>query len=966
MHLPTAFAVGLVALIVGGLLFAVLIQTTRRLTTAEREARRFKREADIAVALRDNPSLGFVVADRHGVIVDCNETAERLLQTPREHMVGRRHTTDYYAPEELQDELAALYRESGAPAVGAPELLRLRLESGARAVEREMYWLKPDGARFAVNVMISPLADVHGALDGFLLTFRDIGVRRNAEQMARSRQRLIEQFVLHTPASISLLDRQLNYVAVSQRWVTDFKLGTQNLVGSPFLDQFSPMARRWRDVLERCLAGCEEGREEDTLQLPDGSEIVFAWRCRPWHDSDGSIGGLALYAETLAERRLIQRRLLDSENRLREAQSIARVGSWEFDLRSRRLAWSEEAYAIHELPVGLPITLEQTEKFFIGNSRELFQRSLQNALNQSRAWDFEADLETAKGQKLFVRCIGRIEMEGDRPHAIHCTVQDITDRKRIERELARAKDEALAQARLKADFLAAMSHEIRTPLNAITGMTSLLAHTKLDDEQREYVSTVRGACDSLLAIINDILDFSKIESGKLELENEPYSLLACVETALDFVAGRAQDKGLEVACWVDPLLPPWLLGDITRVRQVITNLVSNAVKFTPSGEVFVSCRALAGTDGRPCVRVTVRDTGIGIRGDVLPHLFHAYTQADATIARTHGGTGLGLAICRRLTELMEGRIWAESEPGRGSRFHFEIPLLPADMAAPELDYPADILRGRRFLVVDDHPSSQEVIQLHLEAWGALGVSATSPLSGLALLRSGEVFDGIIVDYDMPIMDGVTFARGLQDHPGCPPMVLLAPLGKKASALQEGIFEMVLTKPLKAYQLRAAISRIFVRRLDKSQKSANTVSGSAVDLQVSEPLRARVLIVDDNLINQSVARTLLEQVGATAAIAASGEAALRQLRRENFDFVLMDMQMPGLDGAETTRRIRKEIPVDVQPVVIALTAYATSENRDKCLNAGMDDFIAKPLDPVLLGTTVRRWIEARRAHNAHPI
>jgi PAS domain S-box-containing protein len=958
MHLPTAFAVGLVALMVGVVLFAVLVQTTRRLTLAERQLRRLGREGDVARALRENPSIGFLVADRHGVIVDCNLAAELMLQVTRDDLLGRRHTTDFYAPEELRDELAALYRESGAPAVGAPELLRLRIESGARAVERELYWVRSDGSRFAVNVMISPLNDTHGALEGFLLTFRDIGVRRNAEQVARSRQQLIEQFVLHTPAAIALLDRKLAYVAVSQRWVTDFRLNSANLVGTPFLDQFSPSARRWRDILERCLAGAEEGRDEDSLLLPDGSEQLMAWRCRPWHDADGSIGGLAVYAEALAERRLIQRRLLESEARLREAQALARVGSWEFDLRSRRLEWSEEAYAILGLPQGLPMTLEQTERFFTGPSAMHFQAALQSAFSLDRGWDFEGDIENARGERLVVRCIGKVGFVADKAVTLHCIVQDITERKRFERELARAKDEALAQSRLKAEFLAAMSHEIRTPLNAVTGMTSLLAHTKLDEEQGEYVSTVRGACDSLLGIINDILDFSKIESGKLELEHEPYNLLSCIESALDFIATRAQEKGLEVACWVDPLLPNWLSGDITRMRQVVCNLVSNAVKFTQSGEVFISCRAAVGSEGRPCVRVTVRDTGIGIRREVLPHLFHAYTQADVSIARTHGGTGLGLAICRRLIELMEGRIWAESEQGRGSRFHFDIPLVPAEMPAPELGFPADILRGRRFLVVDDHPSSQEVIQLHLEAWGALGVSATSPLSGLALLRSGEVFDGIIVDFDMPIMDGIAFSKALQDHPHCPPLLLLAPLGKKATALQEGLFEAVLSKPLKAHQLRGALSRVFARRL--GIKGTARATPTAPDLLVSEPLRARVLIVDDNLINQSVARTLLEQLGATAAIAASGEAAVRQLRREAFDFVLMDMQMPDLDGVETTRRIRREIPIDSQPVIIALTAYATTENRDKCLNAGMDDFLAKPLNPPLVSETFRRWMEARRA------
>lgn len=956
MLLPTALALGAVAVLLGVVLFGILVETTRRLHTAQRERNSLRHRAALAQTLYDNPSVMVVVADRHGTITDCNQTVEAKLGYTRERLLGQKRTTDLYIDEDLREELASLFRETGAPVSGPPELARLRQESGARAVEREYTWLTAKGERLPISCTISPLIGEQGVLDGFVLTVHDLTERKAIERTARNRQLLIEQFVLHAPASIALFDRQLRYLAVSRRWLDDLRLGSSQVVGTPFIEDHSATARRWRDALKPCLEGIEQVRDEDTLMLADGSEQLIAWRCQPWYEANQTIGGVALHIEVLAEKRLTQRRLRESEARLKEAQALAHIGSWEFDLVARRLTWSEEAYRIHELPIGSPVTLEQIERFYAPNSRPVFRQALHQAVNHNQGWDFDAELETGQGRRIWVHTRGTVDVQAGRPVAIRCTLQDITERRRIEIDLSEARKEALAQARLKAEFLAAMSHELRTPLNAVIGMSHLLASTQLDDEQRECIQTVRGAGDTLLSVVNDILDFSKIESGKLELEQQPYTVTSCIEAAFDFVAARANEKGLELNSWVDPLLPPWLTGDITRVRQIVANLVGNAVKFTEKGEVFVSCRAMVGGDGRPSLQFTVRDTGIGIRREILPHLFHAYTQADVSIARTHGGTGLGLAICRRLVELMQGRIWAESEPNKGSSFHFQIPLIPAESPAPEQPFPAHALKGRRFLVVDDHPSALEVLQLHLEAWGAIAVPATGAMPALALLRRGEVFDGVIVDQVMPGMDGIAFARALEDQPTCPPLFLLAPIGQKATAIEQGIFQAVLTKPLKPQQLRTSLARTYA--LKEITAQLPSLPG-APDLQQSDPLRIRALIVDDNLINQSVARTLIEQLGGTAVIASSGAAALRQLRRETFDFVLMDLQMPELDGNDTTRRIRKELPVEQQPVVIAVTAYATAENRDSCLNAGMDDFLAKPLQVDTLGEVLRRWVEARR-------
>ena len=934
-------------------LLIALARQRRALARARREVDDAHRQAALAQAILANPGLALIAADTAGVIRLFNPAAEHLLGYGAESVVDRLVTTALYAPEELRAEREHLALESGENTLGAPETARLRAAPGGRACEREWTLVRSDGSRVPTHVILTALRQPGGRLDGFLLTARDITAQRAATQAAQARKTQLEEFFRHAPAAIALLDRNLNYLAVSERWTSDYRLAETDLTGRAHLDIFPTTPRHWRDIYRRCLAGAAEQSDEDIVVLADGSEQTVRWECRPWREADGTVGGIAIFSEVLTEKRLAEKKLLESEARLRAAQSLARVGSWEYDVGTETVSWSTEMYRLHDLPAGHPMTLDQALSFYPAAHRRAFDTALHHALKTGTPWDLELQLETASGRALWARSIGQPELRDGQPLRIRGTFQDISERKAAEAALTRAKDEALEAVRAKAEFLANMSHEIRTPLNAVIGMTSLLLGTPLDPEQREYVGTVRTASDNLLSLITDILDFSKIESGKLELEQQPFSLHECVESALDLVAPRAVEKGLELCSWIDRSVPAILVGDVTRIRQIVVNLLTNAVKFTSQGEVFISATSRAVPGEAPRLRVTVRDTGIGIPADRLHRLFQSFSQVDSSTTRVHGGTGLGLAISRRLVEFMRGTLWVDSEPGRGSRFHFEIPRPPVERSEDPVPHGFARVRQSRVLVLDDHATSREILRLHLESWGTAVECVASPLAALGLVRKGEQFDAVIVDHLMPGMDGIEFTRQLHATPEGAglPAVLLTALGRKSAASADGLFAAVVAKPFKASQLLYAIARALDH--DRADTPPAPAPTPAITLATT-----RVLVVEDNPVNQRVARALLARMGVDADLAAHGREALECTLRQPYDFVLMDIHMPEMNGLEASREIRRLLPADKQPVIIALTASTTARDREACFAAGMDDFLPKPVRADELHGRLLLWQEKR--------
>lgn len=529
-------------------------------------------------------------------------------------------------------------------------------------------------------------------------------------------------------------------------------------------------------------------------------------------------------------------------------------------------------------------------------------------------------------------------------------VTDLTKRKQIELTLASARDQALEASRLKSEFLANMSHEIRTPLNAVIGMADLLLETPLTAEQRDYTQTIHNSSDVLLALINDILDFSKIEAGKMEVEERPFDLRLCVEEALDVVANKASVKNLELAYIFSREIPQHVVGDMVRVRQVLVNLLNNAVKFTEDGEIVLSISLQ--NQGRnpaapPQLLFAVRDTGIGIPKTRRDRLFKTFSQVDASTTRRYGGSGLGLAISKHLVELMQGRIGVESEDGHGSTFYFTLPLRVAE-EQPQAPVSSDQrhLVGKHILIVDDNATNRLILDRQVQSWGMKTTVFAAGQEALDWLAAGQRCDLAILDMQMPELDGLMLAARIRQMADLPafPLVMLSSVGQQIGR-KEGLFAANLTKPVKQQQLLAVLSDLLGQTAVSPHTSfqpAPAPAESMIDPAFSQTYPLRILLAEDNLINQKVALRILERLGYQADLAANGQEVLEKLDGDTYDLVLMDVQMPVMDGVTATKAIRESWPPARQPQIVAMTANALSQNRQEYLDAGMDDYISKPV------------------------
>jgi CheY-like chemotaxis protein/signal transduction histidine kinase len=534
----------------------------------------------------------------------------------------------------------------------------------------------------------------------------------------------------------------------------------------------------------------------------------------------------------------------------------------------------------------------------------------------------------SRGEKIY---------EDGRPVRIAGATVDVTEQVVASQKLEAALEVALEASRLKSTFLATMSHEIRTPMNAVIGMTGLLLATDLDAVQRDYTETVRSSGDALLGIINDILDYSKIESGKLELELRPFELEELVEGAVGLVSAQVSNKQLVMLVDVRGDPPTYVVGDATRLRQVVVNLLANAVKFTAQGEVMITVGTRDSPEGGLTLDVAVTDTGIGIPDDRLDRLFVSFSQVESSTTRIYGGTGLGLAISARLVKAMGGRIDVKSQVGQGSTFSFSIPTQRAEPPGASSQPAAADLRGVHLLVIADNANSRRIIAGHLERWGATTDVANGASAAIGLIEGDRRYDVGLVDLDKPGKDGADLAIALRSRPGYQhlPLILLNPRTQRDERLEAGKSVVHMSKPTKFSHLRRAVS-------EAVGVSAPVSVRPDAAAPPPIPLPLRILLVEDNPINQKVASLMLQQQGYRTDVAGNGVEALAALRRARYDLVLMDVQMPEMDGLEATRHIRSELAADQQPTIVAMTASATTEDRDQCLLAGMDDYLSKPI------------------------
>ncbi len=702
---------------------------------------------------------------------------------------------------------------------------------------------------------------------------------------------------------------------------------------------------------------------EVRMRTRDGTYRWF--RIRGTVERDDSGGPLRLSGSTqdITRRKTAEAARIEAEQRLERAIRGSSDGFFEYSVPEERMWYSPRVGEMLGYPAGEPTP--RLIELMTPEDRERVEDAVQRHFRGEAPYDIVYPLRTRQGEWRWFRARGLCERDAaGKPTRFSGSVQDITTQREAEAALVAAKEVAAAANRAKSEFLANMSHEIRTPMNGVLGMTELLLDTELVPVQREFTETIRTSAISLLGVLNDILDLSKIEADKLEIEQVEMDVRECVEDVGTMMAVQAAAKNLELIVNVDPTIPDLVLGDPHRLRQILTNLVGNAVKFTQQGEIVLEALVVGVQAGKALLNFEVRDSGAGMSPEVMDRLFQPFVQADASTTRRYGGTGLGLSIVKRLVELMGGRVGVASQSGAGSTFTFTLPCPLVDGAVSSAAVESVSPRERSVLVVDDNATNQRVLCGQLRPAGYAVETAGSVVQALEQLvrsaREGKCFDVVIADDQMPDCDGPQLATRLRSFPelGATRLIMLTSLDRHGNLerLSELGFAGYLTKPVRGRELRACIERVLELDADREAvlPSRRVVTRGSLAFEKGAPrYRGRVLVVEDNSVNQQVTRRFLERLGCEVAIAENGQRAVEFCARERYDLILMDVQMPIMDGLAATREIRKHEEPDRHVPIIALTASAMTDELERCIAAGMDGLLTKPLEPLRLGETLAR-------------
>jgi PAS domain S-box-containing protein len=717
-------------------------------------------------------------------------------------------------------------------------------------------------------------------------------------------------------------------------------------------------------AMRRAIRAAEPFHGEIYNYAKDGRGYWLSLSITPFFNDDGQLEGFIAIELDVTERKLAERVQRDQEARFRDL--AANVPGVIYQWRAGADGRGDFTYVSPRMEEFFGIPVERADEFadrIHPEDRVRWEASVIEAITSLSTWHFEGRIILHDGQMLWWQGISRPLKAPSGEVLFNGVILDITERKRVESELIAAREAAFEASRIKSEFLANMSHEIRTPMNGVIGMTGLLLDTRLTPEQREFVETIRMSGEALLFIINDILDFSKIEAGKMELEEVDFDLRQIVEETLEMLAEQAATKGLELASLIHHRVPQIVHGDPGRFRQILLNLTSNAIKFTPQGEVFVEVDGVEDVDGSVCVKVSVRDTGIGIPAKVQKNLFSAFSQADSSTTRKYGGTGLGLAISKRLTELMHGDIGVISEPGKGSTFRFTLIF---GKCKRTVDPPPAVLSGVRALIVDDNQTNRKVLTHQALAWGMIPSQAEDGDEGLRMLRAAvkesKPFHIAILDFMMPNMDGLELARTVKASPEIAgvKLVLLTSFlhrGHTDAARQAGI-AATLAKPVRqSYLYDSLVSALLPSAGEPPETPAAEALAPAATVATASKM---LLVAEDNPVNQKVITRQLSKLGYRADVVGNGVEVLEAMKRIPYSLILMDCQMPEMDGFAAAAEIRRREGSRHRTPIIALTASALPGDREQCLAAGMDDYVSKPVKAEELQEVINRWLHAQEA------
>jgi PAS domain S-box-containing protein len=798
-----------------------------------------------------------------------------------------------------------------------------------------------DGAGAVLWCKAFPLLDSKGNIVGAIESIRDITERKRSEEALGEINEKLQALIQASPLAILTCSPEgevLSWNAAAERifgWTEAETIG--GMLSMVPEDKMNESRALFEIVLQgKMFTGVELQRKRK-----DGTLIDISFSSAPIKDAKGRIRGIMAVMDDITKRKADERSLRENLNFLQRLMDTIpspicykdKNGRFEgCNLAFERLVGMSKEDIIEKTAYDL-FPKEQADRCCASDAALLREPGIKIR---------ETTLELKDCRRVNAISNKATYADGDgNLGGIVDVIIDITERKEAEEELKKAKETAEAAARVKSEFLANMSHEIRTPLNAVIGMTGILLDAKLTAEQKDCIETIRSSGDTLLAIINDILDFSKIESGKIELECRPFDLQCCIEESLDLNAARAAEKGLNLAYIIDEFLPKVIFGDITRLRQILVNLINNVVKFTEVGEVIVAVTAASNADE---IHFSVKDSGIGISRDQADRLFRSFSQVDTSTSRKYGGTGLGLAISKRLVELMGGRIWADSQAGKGSTFHFTVPAKPAFARPMPYHLPSQPrLAGRRLLVVDGNETNISIMEQMARSWSMQPFTA-STVMGAVEMASTEELDLAIIGTGIYGTDPIALARQIREFKEELPVVLLTSIGWKKSD-DCGQFAGFLTKPIKPLQVYDVLLGIF------DKKGALDVGVQRMEHD-DEDHHLRILLAEDNLVNQKVALRMLKKLGYRADLAANGLEVLQALENLPYDVVLMDVQMPEMDGLEATYAIRRRWPKR-QTKIIAITAYAMEGDREKCIEAGMNGYISKPVQIKELAEALRK-------------